>query len=442
MEKMKLEIINYFCASTNKMNYKSISFFQKKIKSEPVDWLLTLWITSAVLEALFYFPILQYKVQIFEIIFLLVVFFYAKDIIFVLKSPFPLKLPLLIYFLFIIINLIIFFDKNTIAGNLGNFYTFLIPITIFTLGKKAKNTSVAIDKGLLFASLLMPISCLVSYLIYYFGISEAYVFKYIDYPYLGDIVRVRRFTTTPNEVVFISSICIFFILFQPLVIKRSYKTILLIALSVALFFTFSKEIIIIPIAIFIGYILTKTNWVLFSWVSTIVAIIFISMITFLYFSNEEELKEKDYLDKTEVVFQVKKIKAYPTAYFWLNRSGRKMIGEHPFFGVGFGNFSKEIDQHKLQGFYPKNLPSLRAHDNYIGLIAQYGLGFLLFLGTLIFSFRKTLRNDISKEKKMFVATSLVFILIFGFTQLSYHSRWMWVFFGVVMILTWEKKYLN
>ena len=111
---------------------------------------------------------------------------------------------------------------------------------------------------------------------------------------------------------------------------------------------------------------------------------------FLYFSNKNELNEKDYLDKTEVVFQIKKIKAYPTAYLWLNRSGRKMIKEHPFLGVGFGNFAKEVDQHKLEGFYPKNLSSLRAHDNYIGLIAQYGLGFLLFLATLIFSFRKIL----------------------------------------------------
>jgi len=50
-----------------------------------------------------------------------------------------------------------------------------------------------------------------------------------------------------------------------------------------------------------------------------------------------------------------------------------------------------------------------------------------------------LRNDISKEKKMFVATSLVFILIFGFTQLSYHSRWMWVFFGIVMVYVFEDE---
>lgn len=431
--KIKLEIINYFCGSTNMMNDKRISFFIQKIKSTPFDLLLTLWVASAIFETLFYFPILRYKLQIFELLFLFVFFFLAKDMISGLTKPFPLRIPLLIYSVFIFFNLLFFFDDITLAGNFGNFYTFLIPITIFNLGKKAKYTSVAIDKGLLFASLLMPVSCLLSYLIYYFGISEVYVFKYIDYPYLGDIVRVRGFTTTPNEVVFISSICIFFILFQPLVIKRTYKTILLISLSVALFFTFSKEIIIIPIAIFIGYILTKTKWVLFSWVSTIVAIIFISMITFLYFSNEGELKEKDYLDKTEVIFEIKKIKTYPTAYFWLNRSGRKMIQENPMLGVGFGNFSKEIDRHKLQGFYPQNLPSLRAHDNYIGLVAQYGLGFLLFLGALIFNFRKILRNDISSKNKMFIATSLVFILIFGFTQLSYNSRWMWMFFGIVMI---------
>jgi hypothetical protein len=436
---MKLEIINYFCDSTNKMNNKRVSFFIKKVKSEPFDWLLTLWIASAIFETLFYFPFLQYKLQIFELLFLFVFFFLAKDIIPGLVKPFPLRIPLLIYSVFIFFNLLFFFDKTTVAGNLGNFYTFLIPITFFTLGKKAKNSLRAIERGLLIAAILMPISCLLSYLIFTFGVSETYVFKYVDYPYLGDIVRVKGFTTTPNEVVFISSTCLFFILFNSLELKRNYKILLCIFILTTLFFTYSKEIIIIPIAIFIGYFLTKKKWILFSCVSTILAITFISMITFLYFSSEEKLKEKDYLDRSEIVFGFKKIKAYPTAYLWLNRSGRKMIQENPMLGVGFGNFSKEIDRHKLQGFYPQNLPSLRAHDNYIGLVAQYGLGFLLFLGALIFNFRKILRNDISSKNKMFIATSLVFILIFGFTQLSYNSRWMWMFFGIVMIIAVKEK---
>ena len=421
------------------MNNKITNLFNNKIKFEPFDWLLTLWITSAVFETLFYFPIVQYKVQVFEIIWLFVFILLLKDIIFIIRNPFPLKGSLLIYTFLIVINLFLFFDKNIIVGNLSNFYTILIPITIFALGKKVKNASIAIFKGLLLASVLMPICCLMSYLIYHFGISEAYVFKYIDYPYLGDIVRIRGFTTTPNEVVFISSICLFFILYTPFVIKKVYKNILLIALSIALFFTFSKEVIVIPIAIFIGFLFVKKNWIIFSWLSTIVGIIFISTITFLYFSNEKELIEKDYLDKTEIVFQVNKVKTYPTAYFWLNRSGRKMIGEHPYLGVGFGNFVKEVSRHKLEGYYPKNLPSLRAHDNYIGLIAQYGLGFLFFLVSLIFSLIKILRKDISQKNKMFVATSLIFILIYGFSQLSYHSRWMWVFFGVVMIFAETKK---
>lgn len=421
------------------MNYKRVSFFIQKIKSAPFDWLLTLWIASAIFETLFYFPVLQYKLQIFEFLFLIAFSFLIKEIIFGLVKPFPLRIPLLIYCFFILINLFFFFDKITLAGNLGNFYTFLIPITLFTLGKKAKNSLIAIERGLIIAAILIPISCLLSYLIFYFGVSETYVFKYVDYPYLGDIVRVKGFTTTPNEVVFISSTCLFFLLFKPLKIKRNYKIWLCTFISVALFFTYSKEIIIIPMAIFIGYFLTNKKWILFSWVSTILAITFISMITFLYFSSDEKLKEKDYLDRTEVVFEIKKIKAYPTAYFWLNRSGRKMIQENPLLGVGFGNFSKEVDQHKLQGFYPKNLPSLRAHDNYVGLVAQYGLGFLLFLGWLIFDFRKILKNDISQKNKMFIATSLVFILIFGFTQLSYNSRWMWMFFGIVMIFAATKK---
>ena len=423
----------------NNMTHQNRSLLFTKFESAIPNWLLTLWIVSSIIETLFYFPVIQYKLQIFEVIFLITFIIYFKSVIKVIKNPFPLKMPLAIFLLLIAINLIAFFDRNTILGNISNLYTILIPIVFFTLGRNVRNFQQAIERGLLLASVLMPITCLMSYLIYYFGLSEAFVFRYIDYPYLGDIVRLKGFATTPNEVVFISSICIFYLLFKEKRIKQFYKILLITMLLNSLFFTFSKEILIIPFAILIGAILTRIKFPFLSWMITIISIVSITSITFLYFSTAEKIIEKDYVDKTEVVFEIGKIKAYPTAYFSLWRSGVRMIQEHPLLGVGYGNFSKEVDEYKLRGVYPENLPSLRPHDNYIGLIAQYGFGFTFFLTFLILSLRRILRNNILEEDKMFIATSLIFILIFGFTQLSYHSRWMWVFFGIVMLYATNKK---
>lgn len=65
-------------------------------------------------------------------------------------------------------------------------------------------------------------------------------------------------------------------------------------------------------------------------------------------------------------------------------AGLRMIGSHPFFGIGLGNFKSVVDQYEE----PDKDVTTVGHNTYIEMAAEMGLpGLLVFLGILGFSYR-------------------------------------------------------
>ena len=212
--------------------------------------------------------------------------------------------------------------------------------------------------------------------------------------------------------------------------RRVLRIGLIASLLLTAVFTFSKEVVIIPLAMIIVWAFQKFRN---KWMASgilLFSILFISFFTFFYLSGDNSPPKRKDMILQQPIANAFELDVYPTSYYFLFRSSLQMIKEHPVAGVGFGNYIGTIDKHMERGLYPKELYSYEAHDNYFGPMAQYGLFYALILIWLIHSLQR-LTRQIQGQEQLFVMTALIFFLLFGFVYHSYHMRLMWLFLGLV-----------
>ncbi len=404
-----------------------------KIEKKNEKWwaiVLTIWMVSSIFTHLIYLPVLQYKIQIFELLFFVFAFRLIKNSKKILSLSYHLKSALFFYIALIIFNIIFHFGKDTVIDNLGSLYSCFIPIVFGFSLFSLSSSKLVIKNAFILIAILLPLTAFLGLALNYYGITDAYIYEYPNYPYLGDINRVRGFIGGPNEVVYVIAITFFYLFFVETQIKKNAKTILYLLLTITLFFTYGKEIILIPGAIIAAFFLLKIKVPILTWGYSILFSMLIIILTFFYFSSSEKENFREDIIQNETVAEFKELKIYPTSYFFISKSSIDMIRHHGILGVGFGNFTKEISKHQEEGKYPKELYIYKAHDNYMGLIAQYGIGYILVLLLFYRGFKKIINSE--KDNKFFIAATCFFVLFCGFIHYSYHFRFMWMIFGILI----------
>lgn len=99
-----------------------------------------------------------------------------------------------------------------------------------------------------------------------------------------------------------------------------------------------------------------------------------------------------------------------------------MILDHPFFGVGAGNWKIVLPSHTMSGMLFKNMQKIfqRPHNDYLWAWAEYGfIGLLCYGGLFVFvvmSFISYLKNKNNNEKIM---VSCLLITILGYGVISF-----------------------
>jgi hypothetical protein len=268
------------------------------------------------------------------------------------------------------------------------------------------------------------------FLFFKLGWTSDLVKVYVDYPYLGSVARVIGFTNSPNKVVLFVSVAIYFLIFMKPDIQKWIRTGLIVGLLWTAFFTFSKEVVILFLALANTWSLSQLRSKLISYFILTASILFIISFTFFYISMDGAPPGRTDMIDSEPITTVREVNVYPTSYYYLFQSSAIMIKENLLRGVGFGNYYRTIGKHQNRGLYPKRLYAYEAHDNYTGLIAQYGIGYLAILFGLIIYLRK-LAAKITRPESGFITASLFFFLLFGFVYFSYHTRMMWLMIGLV-----------
>ena len=218
--------------------------------------LILMYIISISFHDILTLPVVGRKIQPPEIIFLstgIFLLFNFKKISFSKLRWNILDMALLIY-LGVVLGTS-FLSKNfhpflEFGGLIYLFANYLIiRLFLISIEKEFENF---IKKGILWLGLLAAIFGILGIFTTYFLGENPLGFIYEDYPYFGDTIRVKGFTSTPHMLASILNVSILFLLVSMFDKRNTQSFIFLFVLTLAYIFTFAKIVVLLVIgAIFI-----------------------------------------------------------------------------------------------------------------------------------------------------------------------------------------------
>ena len=398
-------------------------------------------IISPIFSHLFYFEGLMYKFQFTEILFIVGLIYFVINF---KKIRFP-GLNLIDYsFLFLafilILNVACHYQKNVALQVTSTLYLislyFLISKVLIPNNSKKLNLMLRYGSAIGFW-LMIAVGVIGFWVHYLFGVKN-FVLIYDDYPYFGNVFRVKGFSYSPN--IYISLLC-FFTCIKHYSEKLKWWHILLVfvlaiatltkeaLILIAILLVFSVQIINLnKKLLFIPVLLAGLLYLVFSW--------FV-----ISFNNKEFAIHGNVKRVTSVspVYSNSDFEIYSTTYFSLFKTGIIMFKDNPVTGVGLGNFSKELINYSNSGIYPEHYEKYDPHDSYFGIASQLGILYLIFIVFFIYSLIKT--TNYSSAISYFPLSILLIYFMFESLSIgSFHFRHYYVFFGMFFALnTFQSK---
>lgn len=252
--------------------------------------------------------------------------------------------------------------------------------------------------------------------------ESIFVLSIKSYPYLGNIYRAQALTGSPNMLVSFLMLGILFC-WARLLIVINYRFINSAALGVmlvALFLTFSRDVLIVLACMVVIHFLSRPAFsqdnrrtrlkTIFYVFLIIGAYIFLSH--FVVTSNNgafiHELVSGEYIKGETPLFTIGESNngyaIYPSIYLELKKMAFLAFLDSGGVGVGGGNFNQYLSVLKSQGLYPEKFTSWDPHSTYFGLLAEHGLfGFLTVCGIIGFLCRKSFLRLHSLANRDFVS---------------------------------------
>lgn len=412
------------------------------------------------INALLKFPIFINKIQIFEI--LLSIIFLAMGFPLLKKLWTKPEERLLWYFwtpidsalvglcALMIVNIIAHPTQQVALEGLATFYILFIYF-IFSRFIYRFGDYMPLVKIWFWTGLLAGCAGFLGLLLYYVDYSKKFVFLYENYPYFGDIVRMKGVCSSPNTLV---SILIFSFFMTNAWIKGSKQLIFNILICIMLLATYSKEgiyflglILLLALNHFLSPYFSKKQQTCFYrisyvllWLGCIATSLWVVQV-----SGSEFIPDQ----VGEPISIGGSLVARPTGYWYLLESAWRYIQQNPWLGIGLGNFETQINLDQMAGLYPTNVSTYEAHDLYWGMVAQLGIAYILFLIIFIWSFKKcidSLLADAIIPKSLILSIQYIglFILLDMIGDVgAFHFRHYWIVFGLLSgLYAFSKKQLR
>jgi len=367
-----------------------------------------------------------------EIIFLLL---FAVFIYGVLKNYFILKITKhdLVACSFLIINIIIILINFNIEAFLGTtfaFYLFLI-YYIFRNIIETYNYNLILN-SILTLTLISSILGILGWFLYQINIENIFA-NQRNYPFsIGKAVQASALYVSPNLLTFSLIIGIIFLIKSKII--KNIKIILFLIFNIALFFTFSKSILIYLGIILLLYSTIINNNIfkkilIFS--SVFFFIIQILLSNFLILDKTKEylwLDEKYTHSQIEPLYQNTKYKIIKTNYYFLKEKSFFIIKENFYSGIGYENFRK------TNNLYPL-LYDQKPHSLYFGVFSEFGFFGLI---SIIIIFSYNLKISL-KNKNNYLYLLMIYLIIEGINTDILSLKLTWIIFSINIFLHNKKN---
>lgn len=153
-------------------------------------------------------------------------------------------------------------------------------------------------------------------------------------------------------------------------------------------------------------------------------------------SQYKQLNAVSYLQGTQLYHPLSGVTCRASTYTLLKEQAIGFFRQHPFIGLGSGQFATGIRQQQATGAYPAAAPVYAPHSTYFGILAENGLvGFSLLAIWIILFMRKVIQlPDNQKNKPIIGAVGmlLLFFLLEGMNMDVLNHRGLWVVIGIAL----------
>jgi O-antigen ligase len=413
---------------------KSCSIFER---------ILFLYIGLLGLQGLLELPWVGNKLHVCDMLFPVLVFYFYKENKAHFNQIYLPKWPLVCLAVILdlgLISAIVNYNINSLVIALARYYLFSLGALVFI---HFSNKSISFkfsffSKAFISTAVIISLIGLIGYLLFQLGIENRLVYLYEDFPYLGDVYRIRAFYATPNKMVLLIGLALLFI-FSKKDHKNRFLLLLIFGLTLSLAFAKGILLLVPVVSVYIFPRLFKSKVLKIGlWSSC--ATLFLLLCHF-HFTTSNQAKKTHY-SVGEVAFKFNTIRAIKTSYFYLKEQSMEAFRENPILGKGPGNFNNFIAQQKEKGKFPNHLYNLNPHSTWLGTLAELGIfAFLSLLFLAFYLIRGSLRMDKNIALNFVLPSFFLIILIESNTMDMLNFRFLYILLGlfILQIETASKK---
>lgn len=351
-----------------------------------------------------------------------------------------LDIALAIHAAAVLLSVIIHYNTSAFLEGMGSVYLFIfyfIFSRLLVCAHIIKNKDVLI-KGYWGSVILTIAGAWIGLLLYLFSGNSTFITLYNQYPYFGNILRLKGFSSSSN--VLVSNIFTALLLLYILEKKTGHAFLILIVLTII--FTFSKEIFIYICGALIFYnysrkkIKKNTTFALFA----CMGIFYLSLVYFTYGAQNNKLIV------AETPVKAGNINIYPTTYFYLARSELLISKKYFPWGCGKGNFITALVNEQSDGNYPAAMLVNEPHDAYAGMLAECGVAGLISIFLIFFSiaWQYNFLKRLKIETKLITGLGFLFLLwtVESLALGTVQFRHYWLIFALFNAIYYQIRFKN
>ena len=411
--------------------------------------LLCLYIIAIPFQKIIWLPIVNNKIQIPEIIFIILILLFIPKLKWAdwknIKMT-TLDKAIMLWLLIGTINLFIFFNVTTFIELSGQFYLFCLYFLIqfIFFNSKPKEIELFFTTAFLLQLALIIITLFIGLILLtqYINIGVFQIFY--SYPYFGNIYRLKVLTNEPVMLVSILSIPFWIITvlmkrkIEMIPIKKWGVILLLILTGLMLSGTFGKSLpfmLAILFIYFITYLKNKNKGTIF--IKIIASFLILSSIFLTHvIVSKKPFREKEVYGLAIPFLKIADFYLYKSWYLVQKENAIKEFIEHPYFGCGGGNLLNVINLKYKKTEETILRPAYDPLSTYTGILAEYGiLGFLALLFLIFTIYKEVLRLPDSNGLKWIFIFSFTYFMLEAISTDIQNFRHLWIllgFFGVTV----------
>lgn len=274
----------------------------------------------------------------------------------------------------------------------------------------------------------------------YLGYSIKWVHLHEDYPYLGTIYRASGLSKSPTHIVILGILptCYAWLRW-----RGGYGIVYmwwLLFVVPVLFLSFSKELLLLAMALFLADNRGLSGQTLLRWLVASGGTLAFWLGTHFMVQPAGDLVGT-YLDRSQhfsgkVYWSGGGIQVLESAYLTIKRAMWRVFTEHPWLGVGPDQFSFQLPAQKAAGLFPRYFPDYQPHSTWFGALAEGGIiAFTALVGATLSLWREIRAQAVNWGRNAEVRSLVAYLFVFFVAAMSmdtFHLRYLWVPLGMLL----------